>query len=90
MIFAVLLANMAHDMVVSVQQPLFTEFFGAEYRYSGAGVGYQVASMVGGGFTPFIAVALVGASGGSWHPVAGYLVIGCLISLVVALRMKKA
>ena len=50
-IFSILLANAAHDMVVSVQQPLFTELFGAEYRYSGAGVGYQFASVVGGGFT---------------------------------------
>ncbi|WP_321915446.1 MULTISPECIES: shikimate transporter [unclassified Paraburkholderia] len=89
-IFSVMLANIAHDMVVSVQQPLFTELFGAEYRYSGAGVGYQFASVVGGGFTPFIAVALVGVGGGSWHLVAAYLAIGCLISLIVAARMKPA
>ncbi len=57
-------------MVVCVQQPMFTELFGASYRYSGAGVGYQVASVVGGGFTPFIAAALVTFSGGSWHSVA--------------------
>ncbi|NML30286.1 shikimate transporter [Paraburkholderia antibiotica] len=87
-VFAVMLANVAHDMVVSVQQPMFTELFGTEYRYSGAGVGYQVASVVGGGFTPFIAVALLGFAGGSWHPVAAYLAIGCLISLLVAARMK--
>jgi MFS transporter, MHS family, shikimate and dehydroshikimate transport protein len=87
-IFSVMLANIAHDMVVSVQQPLFTELFGAEYRYSGAGVGYQFASVVGGGFTPFIAVALVGLASGSWHLVAAYLAIGCLISLIVAARMK--
>jgi MHS family shikimate/dehydroshikimate transporter-like MFS transporter len=86
---AVMLANVAHDMVVSVQQPMFTELFGTEYRYSGAGVGYQVASVVGGGFTPFIAVGLVSLAGGSWHPVAGYLAVGCLLSLVVAARMKK-
>jgi MHS family shikimate/dehydroshikimate transporter-like MFS transporter len=86
--FAVMLANVAHDMIVSVQQPMFTELFGTEYRYSGAGVGYQVASVVGGGFTPFIAVALVSFAGGSWHPVAAYLGVGCLISLVVAARMK--
>lgn len=55
--FALMLANIAHDMVVCVQQPMFTEMFGASYRYSGAGVGYQVASVVGGGFTPFIAAA---------------------------------
>ena len=89
-IFAVMLANFAHDMVVAVQQPLFTELFGTEYRYSGAGVGYQVASVVGGGFTPFIAVALVGLSGGSWHLVAGYLAIGCLLSVIVAAKMKAS
>ena len=88
-IFAVMLANGAHDLIVSVQQPLFTELFGTEYRYSGAGVGYQFASVVGGGFTPFIAVGLVSLSGGSWHPVAAYLACGCLISLVVAARMKS-
>ena len=87
-VFAVLLANVAHDMIVSVQQPMFSEFFGAEFRYSGAGVGYQVASVVGGGFTPFIATALVGVAGGSWHPVAAYLAGGCLLSVVVAARMK--
>jgi MHS family shikimate/dehydroshikimate transporter-like MFS transporter len=88
-VFAVMLANVAHDMVVSVQQPMFTELFGTEFRYSGAGVGYQVASVVGGGFTPFIAVGLVSLAGGSWHPVAGYLFVGCLLSLLVAARMKK-
>ncbi|WP_179401397.1 shikimate transporter [Burkholderia guangdongensis] len=87
-VFSVLLANVAHDMVVSVQQPMFTELFGAEYRYSGAGVGYQVASVVGGGFTPFIAVGLVGLAGGSWHPVAAYLAVGCLLSVIVAATMK--
>ena len=89
-IFAVMLANVAHDMVVSVQQPMFTELFGTEYRYSGAGVGYQVASVVGGGFTPFIAVGLVSLAGGSWHPVAAYLAIGCLLSVLVAAGMKKS
>jgi len=86
-IFSVLLANIAHDMVVSVQQPLFTEFFGAEYRYSGAGVGYQFASVVCGGFTPFIATALLGVDG-TWHAVAAYLAGGCLLSVVVSARME--
>ena len=84
-----MLANIAHDMVVCVQQPMFTELFGASYRYSGAGVGYQVASVVGGGFTPFIAAALVTFSGGAWHSVALYLTAGCLLSALTALLMKK-
>ena len=88
-VFSVLLANVAHDMVVCVQQPMFTGMFGARYRYSGAGVGYQVASVVGGGFTPFIAAALVTFSGGDWHSVAIYLLTGCLISALTALLMKS-
>lgn len=86
--FSIMLANIAHDMVVCVQQPMFTGMFGAGYRYSGAGVGYQVASVVGGGFTPFIAAALVTFSGGDWHSVAIYLLAGCLISAATALLMK--
>ncbi len=88
MIFSLLLANLAHDMVVCVQQPMFTEMFGAGYRYSGAGVGYQVASVVGGGFTPFIATALLTFSGGDWHYVALYLLAGCLLSALTAMLMK--
>ncbi|MGK5692997.1 shikimate transporter [Streptomyces sp. URMC 128] len=84
---AVLLVNGAHDMAVAVQQSLFTEMFGPEYRYSGAGVGYQLASVVGGGFTPFVLSSLVLWADGGWYLVAGYFTLGCLISLVVALRM---
>ena len=88
-LFAILLANVAHDMVVSVQQPIFTSLFGTEYRYSGAGVGYQVASIIGGGFTPFIAASLVIWGNGSWHYVAIYLAIGCLLTAIVAAVMPK-
>lgn len=88
-IFAILLANVAHDMVVSVHQPIFTSFFGTEYRYSGAGVGYQVASIVGGGFTPMIAAALVIWGNGSWQFVALYLAAGCLITALVAAIMPN-
>ncbi|SMB87617.1 MFS transporter, MHS family, shikimate and dehydroshikimate transport protein [Pasteurella testudinis DSM 23072] len=88
-LFAILLANIAHDMVVSVHQPLFTEFFGTAYRYSGAGVGYQVASIVGGGFTPFIAAALVAWYDGAWYPVAVYLMVGCLLTALAAATMQR-
>ena len=88
--FAIMLVNIAHDMVVCVQQPMFTEMFGARYRYSGAGVGYQVASVVGGGFTPFIAAALVTFSGGDWRSVAVYLLAGCLLSALTAMFMKDS
>jgi MFS transporter, MHS family, shikimate and dehydroshikimate transport protein len=87
---AVLLVNIGHDMAVSVQQSLFTDMFGPEYRYSGAGVGYQLASAVGGGLTPLIAGSLVIWAGGSWSLVAAYVAAGCLVSFVIALRLRSA
>ncbi|WP_235990880.1 shikimate transporter [Streptomyces ureilyticus] len=86
---AVLLVNGAHDMAVAVQQSLFTDMYGPEFRYSGAGVGYQLASVIGGGFTPLIAGALVLWAGGGWALVAMYLLIGCGISFTVALNLHS-
>lgn len=88
-IFAVLLINIAHDAVVSVQQPLFAEMFSPEFRYSGAGVGYQLASAIAGGFTPFIATFLIGVGNGTWYLVAAYLAGGCLISIAIALYLVR-
>lgn len=90
LIGGILLVNVAHDAIVSVQQPLFTELFEPEFRYSGAGIGYQLASAIAGGFTPFIATALVSWGGGSWYLVAAYLAGGCLISTLIALLMKNS
>jgi MHS family shikimate/dehydroshikimate transporter-like MFS transporter len=83
-VVAILLINVAHDMAVSVQQPLITQMFGGAHQNTGAGVGYQVASAVAGGFTPFLATAMLGAAGGHWWPVATYLLVGSLVSAAVA------
>ncbi|WP_052462521.1 shikimate transporter [Nigerium massiliense] len=87
-LFALILVNIPHDLAVSVQQPLITELFGAQYQNSGAGFGYQVAAVIDGGFTPMIAAAIVAASGGSWHGVAAYLIVGSVISFLVVAFMK--
>jgi MHS family shikimate/dehydroshikimate transporter-like MFS transporter len=89
-VFAILLYNVAHDMPVSVQQPMFTELFGTEYRYSGAGVGYQIGGAVAGGLTPLIAASLVVFGNGSWYWVAAYVAGGCLVSGIVAAVMRPA
>ncbi|MFF4826739.1 MFS transporter [Streptomyces sp. NPDC001312] len=44
--------------------PLLSEMFGTRVRYTGASLGYQLAALVGGGFTPLIAGSLVSASRG--------------------------
>ena len=85
----ILLANVAYDRVVRAHQPIFTSLFGTEYRYSGAGVGYQMASIIGGSFTPFIAAVRVIWADGSWHYIALYLAVGCLLTALVAALVPK-
>jgi MHS family shikimate/dehydroshikimate transporter-like MFS transporter len=67
-VFAIMLANIAHDMVVCVQQPMFTELFGASYRQR-RGRGLSGGSVVGGERYA-IAAALVtfsAATGTAWR-----------------------
>jgi hypothetical protein len=45
------------------------ELFPLQVRYSGVSLGYQLGTLIGGGFTPIIATALY-AEFGSFVPVA--------------------
>ena len=56
--------------------------FPARLRYSGISVGYQVAGLLGGGFAPIVATALIRWSGGASWPVATYPAVTALTSLV--------
>lgn len=59
---------------------LFSDLFKARVRYSGASLGYQIGSIIGGGLAPTLATALY-AAGGSSAPVTAYLVVVSLVSL---------
>lgn len=76
--------NISHDAMVSVQQPLFTEMFSADTRYSGAGFASQVASAIIAGTAPLIAIFLVQANGGGWAYLAMFLIAASLISIWAA------
>ncbi|GAA5108505.1 MFS transporter [Nocardia iowensis] len=48
-----------HGLLTGVQAPFFAELFPSEVRYTGASLGYQLATIVGGSLTPIIGVALL-------------------------------
>jgi MFS family permease len=59
---AVFLSLIPHDMQYGPQAALIAETFDTRLRYSGAGIGYQLASVFAGGPAPLIAAALVPVS----------------------------
>ncbi|MGY0490065.1 MFS transporter [Streptomyces sp. WG-D5] len=59
-----------------------SEMFGTRARYTGASLGYQLASTLGAGTAPLIASSLLAGAGGGTHsrPVSVYLIGVCLVS----------
>ncbi len=78
----------AEIAMASVQQPIFTELFDTEFRYSGAGFAYQFTAAIGGGLTPLIATWLVDI-GGSGNWAAGYMAAVCAIALLTTVAVRK-
>ncbi len=81
-ILAVILGLIGHSAMYGPQAAFFSELFGTRVRYSGASLGYQLASPLAGGLAPLIATALLGWSAGAPWPVALYLIGMAAITLV--------
>jgi MFS transporter, MHS family, shikimate and dehydroshikimate transport protein len=72
--------NIGHDAMYGPQAAYFSELFGTRVRYSGASLGYQLASVFAGGLAPLIATALLGYYG--YVAVALYIAAMALITVV--------
>lgn len=79
---AVTLGLIIHSAMYGPQAAFFSELFGTRVRYSGASLGYQLASPLAGGLAPLIATALLDQSGGKPWPVAVYLIFMAVITLI--------
>jgi MFS family permease len=77
----VMLASMGTAaMMYGPQAALFAELFEQRIRYSGASLGYQIGSILGGGFAPIIATALY-SQFASTTAIATYMAAMCAVSL---------
>jgi MFS family permease len=81
------LSLIPHDIMYGPQAALIAESFTGRLRYSGASIGYQLASIIAGGPAPLIAAALF-ASYQSWVAIAIYITICAVISVVAAAMLK--
>jgi metabolite-proton symporter len=85
---AIVLSLMFHDIQYGPQAALIAESFDADIRYTGAGMGYQLASIVAGGPAPLIAAALLSATGES-TAISIYIIICCAISMLALILLPK-
>jgi metabolite-proton symporter len=84
---AIVLSLVPHDMMYGPQAALIAESFTGRLRYSGASLGYQLASVIAGGPAPLIATWLY-AEFKSGYVVAGYIAVCAVITLIACSMMK--
>ena len=87
MFLAVVLSLIPHDMMYGPQAALIAESFTPRLRYSGASIGYQLASIIAGGPAPLIAAALYASYRSPW-PIAIFISLCSLISVVATAMLK--
>lgn len=82
-LLAIVLSLLFHDIQYGPQAALIAESFGTNLRYSGAGIGYQLASVIAGGPAPLIAAFILektkSSTGISWY------IVGCSVVAFAAL-----
>jgi metabolite-proton symporter len=82
-LLAIVLSLIVHDIQYGPQAALIAESFGTNLRYSGAGLGYQLASVIAGGPAPLIATAILKHTGSStW---ISWYIVGCCVLAALAL-----
>ena len=83
---AIVLSLIPHDLQYGPQAALIAESFPPRLRYSGASLGYQLASLIAGGPSPIIATWLF-ATYKSGYAIAVYIAVCAVISLISAAMM---
>jgi metabolite-proton symporter len=84
-LLAIVLSLIFHDIMYGPQAALISETFGTGVRYSGAGLGYQLASVIAGGPAPLIAAAILAATGTSTG--ISWYIVGCAVVSMIGLLM---
>ena len=82
---AIVLSLIPHDIMYGPQAALIAECFPSRLRYSGASIGYQLASVIAGGPAPLIVAWLLLQYKSGW--VIALFVLACAIISLLATSM---
>ncbi|MQA05542.1 MAG: MFS transporter [Streptosporangiales bacterium] len=85
-VIAMILAiTIGHGSTYSTQAVFFAELFGTNVRYSGISIGYHVGAALMSGPGPFVAAALLSATGGTWG-ISLLMVVASVVSVIAIWR----
>ncbi|MEU7895136.1 MFS transporter [Nonomuraea sp. NPDC049152] len=84
-LLTMMIVQLQHSMEYGPQASLIAESFPTALRYGGAGLGYQLASIVAGGPAPLIATWLLHDYG--WQAISIFMIIGAVIGLAATLAL---
>jgi MFS family permease len=87
MFIVIVLSLVPHDMMYGPQAALIAEAFTGRLRYSGASLGYQLASIIAGGPAPLIATALF-AKTHSGYAIAAYICFCAIVSVAATALLR--
>lgn len=74
--------------ITAVLGTMFSEIFDAKVRYTGISLGYQIGAAVAGGTAPLVATWLLIAFNDSYVPIAIYIILASVISLIAIWTVK--
>ncbi|GLY79479.1 MFS transporter [Actinoallomurus iriomotensis] len=76
----VMLSEVPHALQYGPQASLIAEVFPTKLRYGGAGIGYQLASVIAGGPAPLLATWLLHDYG--WWAISAMMVLASVLTLI--------
>jgi len=87
-VIAIVVSLIPHDMQYGPQAALIAESFTTRLRYSGAGLGYQLASVIAGGPAPLLATYLLHTFNSSL-PIAFYIVLCAVLTVIAVILLPE-
>ena len=89
-VLAVVVGLVFHSLMYAPQAAFFSELFGTSVRYTGASVGYQLASILAGALAPIIAVKLLAdPADPNTTAVAIYVAVASVLTVVAVLCAQE-
>ena len=88
-LLAVAVGLLFHSLMYAPQAAFFSELFGTSVRYTGASVGYQLASIFAGALAPIIATSILKANDGDPTGIGFYVAGASVITIIAVLFAKE-